>query len=276
MKQFYELFEEYSTYVEQYWSDLLESEVVHLRNAVVMAPPSAGSYDTSLVVKSSVEDNEILRMCLLLNHIPELSFLKADLVDIVWKRFYRPKLLYETEDAKFSRIVRNELHDNISAYLRPDKVNRETKYSRPYEIRCVGAKIDNEGRRFTYLQMCFILLSEEPGALERFLMLVFQENLERWLFGVILNRKLFRRRHLFHYRGIDTRPVKKAQRRRGYNDKGTLRDSTIPRPEPFPFALQELEHFSELTKTVQKDLQSLQLKLADEVGRLEQPILTKK
>lgn len=274
MKKFDEFLQGFSIHVEKYWSDVLIKERSRLRQAVVMAPPSGGSFDTSLVVKSSVTKEEILRLCIMVNLVPEFEFLKEDLIEVVWKRFFRPQLLYEKTGNHFtvSRVVDSE---SISAYLRLDKVNRETRLNIPKFIKCVGARFDNSGQRHSYLIMCSLLLSYEEGALERFLFYIFQNNLERFLFSTILNRNSYRKKFLFVYRGIDTRPVKKSARRRGYNDKGHLRDSTIPRAEPFPFALQELEALAELTKSLKKDLNLLQLKLADEVERSGLSVLTK-
>lgn len=261
MNDFRNLFTGFSLHVKQNWSDVLNEERTRLRNAVVTVPPSRGSFDTELVIKASTTKEDILRMCIFVNLIPELQFLKYDLTELVWKRFFRPYYLYDVIGNRFD-VRRLESNESISAILHIERINVERKFSEPYSIKCVGAKLTNDGSRHFYLQCCFLLLQlDADKAIKDFLALICKSGTERWLFGQILNRKNHRRKHLFEYKGFDTRPVKKPQRRRGYNDKGTLRDATIPQPEPFPFAFQEIEKLNELTKTVKDNLSLMQQEL---------------
>lgn len=231
----------YNLCIKRDWDGFLEANRCHLRSSIGAARASQKSFSSELLLSKTTSDLDYLRMCILINELPEYQWLKLDLKQEMWKRFFHPHLLYEDKRGPLLETIHSSPHDIISSSLRITYPNLEVRYERPFDIECVGYRVDNVDSKLLYFQLVYLLLlsDERERIIERFLYFIESQNLGDWLFGTVLNRKTLRRRYLFEFRQIDRRPAKKVQRKRGYTDKGTLRDSTIPRPEPFPFAESE-------------------------------------
>lgn len=231
----------YNLCIKRDWDGFLEANRCHLRSSIDVARASQKIFSSELLLSRKTSDLDYLRMCILINELPEYQWLKLDLKQEMWKRFFHPHLLYEDKRSQLLETIHSDQHDIISRSLRLSNANLEVRYERPFDIDCVGFRVDDVDSKILYLQLVYLLLlsDERERIIERFLYFIENQNLGDWLFGTVLNRRTLRRQYLFEFRPIDRRPAKKVQRKRGYTDKGTLRDSTIPRPEPFPFAESE-------------------------------------
>lgn len=213
-------------------------------------------------------------MSILSNFIEFRSF-QIDLQDLIWERFYNPRLIYLDESNEGVRIWK---YDPIE-YIIADSL-RLSNYSarkaaeggeNPLFIHCLGVSLGSMHvlSDFDFLQLCYLLTRTDhlPSQnLKAFLRLVYESHLESWLFGNILQRNnLIKKKNIFDFRRKDKSLAKKPQRKRGYTDKGNLRDQTVPKPVASPYSSEEINLLTNIKQSTMGYLRFLSQQLDNEV-----------
>lgn len=272
--------------IEEQFLSKIDNNNFRLERSVSDISTFLRDYSTELYFPANSSKVSLFLSCILINFVlPDYQYLKMDLWNIVWKRLYNPVLIYEDITQEQLVTIHYQDRDNIIA-----SALRLQKFSRNFEIG--GERISNPNCRptggwlgslasisdYDLLQFCYVLLhGEQEDCIYRFLILIYMCHLQNWLFGnVLVNSNLPKKKYLFDFRKKDKSPAKLPQRKRGYTDKGTLRDQTVARPLPGPFAQEEIETQQIIKKSTVEDLRRLRQRLDDEIEISKQFIIGEK
>ena len=262
----------FSRIEEKFSADLSENNF-RLKATVSDNSTFLRDFTTELYLPKNCTKNSILLISILSNFIEFRSF-QIDLQDIIWKRFFNPRLFYLDEGKECVRVWKCDDRDIIADSLRVKNYSARKAAEggeNPLFIHNLGVSLGSMHilSDFDFLQLCFLLTRTDhlPSQnLKAFLRLVQQSHLENWLFGNILQRNnLIKKKNLFDFRRKDKSPAKKPQRKRGYTDKGNLRDQTVPRPVASPYSSEEINSLTDIKKSTMGYLRFLSQQLDNEI-----------
>jgi hypothetical protein len=199
MKEMFSDSQNLDLWIRKHYGPWIDEEVNRLRKLVEDSPTFLEKYSLPIKLSRKVNKETLLMIFLLVTYFPEdlRSTITLSLMELVKE-------------------------PSFQSYFRTDE--RQIKYV--YKVTCGSSQKRSE---LNYYFLYNLLNLDRNGVL--FMHYLEKTNGKRWFFGNVFQQVDLRGVHLNFSRKIEKKP-KYVQRKRGYSDKGSKRDSTTTMPGP--------------------------------------------